>query len=236
MRIVRGIFMGDTEPSGADFPTLGQRRSPFDQGRMERGVLKRDDVGLGVLLTAEYEQLKVEQTQRISTRDNLMYASLAAVAGVFAVAYQAQSIDLILLLPPGCVILGWTYLANDEKISAIGRYIRLDLGPRLSQLVDSPQPIFGWEHAHRSDRRRRSRKICQLGVDLLTFCAPGLIAIGARLMSAGSSITTAVIAAIEMTLVLILGTQITVNADLTRDRSWSAADDDILSGTRHTAR
>lgn len=30
------------------------------------------------------------------------------------------------MLPPVSVILGWTYLVNDEKISAIGRYVRGD--------------------------------------------------------------------------------------------------------------
>jgi hypothetical protein len=185
--------------------------------RTGRGVLKWDDAGVGVLLTAEYEQLKQEQAQRIGTRDNLMYATLVSIAGAVLGAYQAKSPDLLLLLPPGCVILGWTYLINDEKVSAIGRYVRLDLGPRLTKLVDSPQPIFGWETSHRSDPRRRSRKTLQLCADLLTFCVPGLIAILARLMLDNSSILTIVIVIVEMALVLILATQIIVNADLIRD-------------------
>lgn len=199
-------------------------------------MLKWDDVGAGVLLTAEYGQLKEEQAQRIGTRDNLMYATLVSIAGAVAGAYQAQAPDILLLLPPGCAILGWTYLINDEKISAIGRYIRLDLDPRLAKLVDSPQPLFGWEISHRSDPHRRSRKIIQLCTDLLTFCVPGLIAILARLMLADSSILTTVIVTVEITLVLILATQIVVNADLVRDRSWSVSNDDIISGTRDSAR
>jgi hypothetical protein len=199
-------------------------------------VLKWDDAGVGVLLTAEYEQLKEEQAQRIGTRDNLMYATLVSIAGAVVGAYQAKAPDLLLLLPPGCVILGWTYLINDEKVSAIGRYIRLDLGPRLTKLVGSPQPVFGWEVIHRSDRRRRSRKIIQLCADLLTFCAPGLIAILARLMLGEISILTMVIVTVEISLVLILAAQIIVNADLIRDRLWSESDDDILSGTRDPAR
>jgi hypothetical protein len=34
-----------------------------------------------------------------------------------------------------CLILGWTYLVNDEKNSAIGRYIRLTLTDKLGELV-----------------------------------------------------------------------------------------------------
>jgi hypothetical protein len=41
-----------------------------------------DQAGLGALLLQEYEQIKEEQTQRISTRDNLIYAALVSVAGV----------------------------------------------------------------------------------------------------------------------------------------------------------
>jgi hypothetical protein len=203
---------------------------------MERSVLKWDDAGVGVLLAVEYEQLKEEQAQRIGTRDNLMYATLVSIAGVVAGTYQAGAADLLLLLPPGCALLGWTYLVNDEKISAIGRYIRVDLGPRLSALVESAQPVFGWETAHRSDRRRGTRKVIQLGADLLTFCVPGMIAIIARLVLADISILTAVIVTAEFTLVLILAMQIVVNADLTRDRSWSVADDDVPSVTQSADR
>jgi hypothetical protein len=199
-------------------------------------VLKWDDAGEGLPLITEYQQLKIEQAHRIGTRDNLMYATLASIAAVAVGAYQARIADLLLLLPPGCVILGWTYLVNDQKISAIGRYIRLDLGPRVTELVGSKTPVFGWESNHRSDRRRRSRKIIQLGADLMTFCVPGLIAIAARLTIASSSILTMVIVAVEITLVVILGTQIVVNADLARDRPWSAADDDLLPATRDAAR
>jgi hypothetical protein len=191
--------------------------SAFDHGRMERGVRKCDDVGPGVLLTAEYERLKEEQTQRIGTRDNLIYATLASIAAVAVGAYQAGSPDLLLLLAPGCVVLGWTYLVNDEKISAIGRYIRNDLAPRLSALLETAQPLFGWESAHRSDRRRRSRKVIQLGVDLLIFCLPGMIAVVVRLALAEVSLLVAATVVVDLVLVSILTLQIIVHADLRRD-------------------
>jgi hypothetical protein len=177
-----------------------------------------------MLWAQEYERLKEEQAQRIATRDNLMYATLVSIAGVILAIYQTSNADLLLLLPPGCVVLGWTYLANDEKISAIGRYIRTDLEPRLAALLGAQPPVYGWEVAHRSDRRRRSRKVAQLFIDLMTFCLPGIGALIIRSLSPNFRIVTVMIVIAEVLLVLFLAQQILVNADLTRDRSWSATD------------
>ncbi|MDX3753157.1 hypothetical protein [Streptomyces sp. AK08-02] len=127
------------------------------------------DVTLGQLLLAEYSTLKDEQKSRIGFRDNLLYVTLTVVAAVIAAAAQAGQPVMLLALPPVCVVLGWTYLINDEKISAIGAYVRGELGPRLAQ-VAQVEGAFGWESAHRSDARRRSRKAVQLAVDLLAFC------------------------------------------------------------------
>jgi hypothetical protein len=88
-------------------------------------------------------------------------------------------VDLLLLLPLICLVLGWTYLTNDEKISAIGRYTRTELGPRLTTLSAAATPVFGWEEYHRSDRLRASRKLVQTMVDLTAYIAVpavGLIA------------------------------------------------------------
>jgi hypothetical protein len=183
------------------------------------GGLRWDNVSLGMLWSQEYERLKEEQAQRIGTRDNLMYATLVSIAGVILAFYQSRNPDLLLLLPPGCVVLGWTYLVNDEKISAIGRYIRTDLGPRLATLLDSAQPVYGWESAHRSDRRRRVRKVTQLFIDLMTFCLPGAAAIVTRCLITSLSPFGVVIAIAEGLVVLVLAHQIMTNADLTRDQA-----------------
>ncbi|MGW1719156.1 hypothetical protein [Streptomyces sp. NPDC002156] len=129
-------------------------------------------VTLGQLLLAEYTVLKDEQKTRIGFRDNLLYVTLTVVAAVLAATAQAEQPVMLLALPPVCVVLGWTYLINDQKISAIGWYVREELGPRLGLLAQltSEQRAFGWESAHRSDARRRSRKAVQLAVDLLAFC------------------------------------------------------------------
>ncbi|MEU6252622.1 hypothetical protein [Streptomyces sp. NPDC047043] len=135
-----------------------------------------EDVTLGRLLLTEYQSIKEEQKARIGFRDNLLYVTLTVVAVVVAAAAQAKQTAMLLALPPVCVVLGWTYLVNDEKITAIGRYIRNDLGPRLAQLA-YVEKTFGWEFTNREDPGRRFRKIIQCVVDLLAFCVVPLSAL-----------------------------------------------------------
>ncbi|MFI6015024.1 hypothetical protein ACIBAG_40710 [Streptomyces sp. NPDC051243] len=141
--------------------------------------MPEQDVTVGQLLLAEYQSVKDEQKARIGFRDNLLYVTLAVVAAVIAAAAQAKQASMLLALPPVCVVLGWTYLVNDEKISAIGRYVREDLGPRLAALAEPGGGFqaFGWETAHRGDARRRARKAVQTVVDLTAFCAVPLAAL-----------------------------------------------------------
>jgi len=137
------------------------------------------DVTVGQLLLTEYQSVKDEQKARIGFRDNLLYVTLAVVAAVIAAAAQAKQPSMLLALPPVCLVLGWTYLVNDEKISAIGLYVRDDLGPRLAALAAHADGFttFGWEAYHRTDTRRRSRKAIQTVIDLTAFCAVPLAAL-----------------------------------------------------------
>jgi hypothetical protein len=145
----------------------------------EGNRVPEQDVTVGQLLLAEYQSVKDEQKARIGFRDNLLYVTLAAVAAVIAAAAQAEQASMLLALPPVCVVLGWTYLVNDEKISAIGTYVREDLGPRLATLAapEGDFRAFGWETAHRGDARRGARKVIQCAVDLTAFCAVPLAAL-----------------------------------------------------------
>lgn len=128
-----------------------------------------DEITPGQALLAEFDQLKGEQRARIHFRDSLMYTTLAAMAAVIAAALQAHNNLMFLLLPPVTVVLGWKYVSNDDKITAIGRYIQAQLAPRLTALVH--QPVFVWESARaRGSRDRLARKVMQILVDLLTFC------------------------------------------------------------------
>ncbi|MEV1069331.1 hypothetical protein [Streptomyces sp. NPDC050263] len=138
--------------------------------------MAEQDVSAGQLLLAEYQSVKDEQKARIGFRDNLLYVTLAVVAAVIAAAAQAEQTSMLLALPPVCVVLGWTYLVNDEKISAVGRYVRAELGPRLAELTGA-DVAFRWEYYHRGDAGRMTRKVVQCVVDLLAFCVVPLAAL-----------------------------------------------------------
>ncbi|MBH5335156.1 hypothetical protein IHE55_10245 [Streptomyces pactum] len=132
-------------------------------------VNSTDDVTESKILLAEYACLKEEQKTRIGFRDNLLYFTLAAATAVVAVAVQSGQSRVLLSIPAICLILGWTYLVNDEKISAIGCYVRDQLGPRLGELASAQDTVFGWEVYHRNVAGRSTRKRLQTAVDLFTY-------------------------------------------------------------------
>jgi hypothetical protein len=126
------------------------------------------------------------------------------------------------------LVLGWTYLANDEKLSAIGRYIRIPLRTGIDpncpplQSPDSVRGIFGSEFAHRDDDRRQRRKIEQLIVDEVSFPGSGIAAISSFLaLTPRLGWLTGPVAVIEALLLLILAVEIFVYAD--RQRGGSKA-------------
>ncbi|MGK7930271.1 MAG: hypothetical protein AB4041_02400 [Microcystaceae cyanobacterium] len=153
----------------------------------------------------EYNQLKTEQTARIGFRDNLLYVTLAAQGAIFSfifLHYSTNSFGFypLLLIPFICLILGWAYLINDDKISEIGRYLRTELSEKIIdctqfQLSEQLQTTikenlktldnrdlskieivaaFGWEVFHRSDQRRQRRKIQNFFIDEFTFVISGI--------------------------------------------------------------
>lgn len=128
-----------------------------------------DDVTESKILLTEYDRLKEEQKTRIGFRDNLLYFTLAAATAVVAVTVQSGQSRLLLSVPAICLILGWTYLVNDEKISEIGYYVRDHLGPRLGDLASAHSAVFGWEVYHRNVAGRTMRKRLQTAADLFTY-------------------------------------------------------------------
>ncbi|WP_031101861.1 MULTISPECIES: hypothetical protein [unclassified Streptomyces] len=164
------------------------------------------DVTVGQLLLTEYQTVKDEQKTRIGFRDNLLYVTLTVVAAVIAAAAQAEQTVMLLALPPVCVVLGWTYLVNDQKISAIGAYVRGELGPRLAALAQAEGgEVFRWEAAHRGDARRVSRKVTQCVVDLLAFCVVPLSALVVYWAGGDASAGLVVVSVLEAVAVVGLG-------------------------------
>lgn len=168
----------------------------------------------------EYEKCKAEQIARIAFRDNLVYVTLAAYGAVIAFAVRDNHLAL-LILPWVSIVLGWGYLVNDEKVSGIGRYVRIELTNRVAALcnVTKPEELFGWEIAHRSDLRRKRRKLEQLAVDMITFVLSGFAALAAFwVLDPGSQYLLKAVVIVEALLLLFLGIEIIVYADLKSGR------------------
>ena len=132
----------------------------------------------------EYSALKEEQKSRIGFRDNLLYVNLAAVGAIFSFALnKPENKYALLVLPLVSLILGWTYLVNDQKISAIGQYIEEKLSQRVNYELNSPtspiEEVFGWEEYHKTNDlfARRFRKIQQWLIDEITFVGSGILAL-----------------------------------------------------------
>ncbi|MDI1444514.1 hypothetical protein [Polyangium sp. 6x1] len=152
---------------------------------------KEEDVAseqeLEVLL-GEYGALKSEQSARIGFRDNLLYVTVGAVGAVTSVALGGfgggggPMYAAFLVVPWVTAILGWTYLVNDQKITAIRMYVEDELGKRVKLRARARQALFGWEGFHRRDGRRKLRKWIQLVIDLLTFVLSGMTAIAAYML------------------------------------------------------
>ncbi|MFB6887724.1 hypothetical protein ACFCX4_00200 [Kitasatospora sp. NPDC056327] len=175
-----------------------------------------DDITVGKLLLAEYERVKEEQKTRIGFRDNLLYVTLAAMVTVLIGAAQTRQPALLLTLPAATSILGWTYLTNDQKISAIGLYVRTDLGPRLAALAGEPESLFDWESAHRSDGCRRQRKIIQCAVDLIAFAAVPMAVLTAFWVYGAGAALPSILSVLEALAVIVLAAQIVQYADVAR--------------------
>ncbi|MCK2237403.1 MULTISPECIES: hypothetical protein [unclassified Crossiella] len=167
------------------------------------------------VLLAEYDALKAEQTSRIVLRDRLMYAALAALIATLALVVQpAGRPHLLLLLPLVCVVLGWTYLANDEKISAIGRYLRRHLAPALVAPDGRSGGVLAWESVHRCGPLRRLDKFTQLAVDLLMFVVPSLLSTALYWAAEDVRADLLAVSIIEALVTLVFATRVVAAADL----------------------
>ncbi|MFF5082502.1 hypothetical protein ACFY36_36115 [Actinoplanes sp. NPDC000266] len=166
------------------------------------------------VLRDELKFLKDEQRDRIRARDNLVYSLIVAIAAV-AGGTKFGGPAVALILPPVALALGWTYLVNDHKVSAIGRYLRTDLGPRLSALVGAD--VLRWENIHRHDHRRCQRKSIQLAVDLTVFIVPAATGLVWYWASGPANAVLVSASALEAATVLIAIWQMAANAEIKAD-------------------
>jgi len=192
-----------------------------EQGYSADAVMSDKDLVLEIFFK-EYDKLKSEQAQRIGFRDNLLYVTLGLFGTVVSFAVSNPSnYYAFLVIPWVCLILGWTYLVNDEKISAIGRYIRYKLVDKVREHTGYTElePLFGWEIAHRDDKHRKRRKIQQLIVDEITFVFSGMIALIAFWFSVPQPpLAVTILSWVEFLLLIVLGVETVICADLAKGR------------------
>ncbi len=144
-----------------------------------------------------------------------MTLALYGTVFAFTLGNEANPYPL-LVLPWVSLVLGWTYLVNDQKIAAISQYIRYTLIEKISELTGEAdeggevvESIFGWEIAHRSDKNRKRRKIEQLIVDEIAFVASGIVALVAFwYLMAPIPWEAQILGWIELVLLVILGVEI----------------------------
>lgn len=172
------------------------------------------DWRLADVLALEYGHLKEEQRARIATRDSLVYTTLAAQALLAGTALTSGRPEVLLLIPFVCVVLGWTRMLNDQKITHIRRYIDGSLRPQLQARLEGT--VLGWELAHRTGTQYRIQKAGQLLVDLLLYGASSLAASVVAVGSSDSPAIVVAVAAAECVLGATLGLLLIRAADLPR--------------------
>lgn len=149
------------------------------------------------IVLMEYDKLKDESTERIKQRDNFIYLNLVSIGLVVSFAATKDSAQPIgfLAIPWISIGFGWLYLMNDEKVSALARYTKFNLRPRL---LDIDPDAFGWEVRPKRittlttpkpagtdgktpmlSRLANVPKTGQLLIDLLMFVTPVPVALAA---------------------------------------------------------
>lgn len=104
---------------------------------------------VGDVHVVELQLLKAEQNSRISTRDNLIFAALTAIAVVGWAALTINQWDLLLAGGGGVLQIGWVFFANDRKIAWTRSYVKGRLRDNLARATSpgaiQPADLLGWE-------------------------------------------------------------------------------------------
>ncbi|OJF79860.1 hypothetical protein NS14008_12475 [Nocardia seriolae] len=115
-------------------------------------------------MTDEHPTLKSEQLERIKLRDTFLNLNIVALGVVTAVGLPGQRGGVWLIVPWITTILGWAYLSNDDKVSAIARHLRLQV---------SPIDVSGsWETSRKGLLPLRIRWFADVITFTLSFIAP----------------------------------------------------------------
>ena len=116
---------------------------------------------------SEYAALKTEQLERIKQRDTFLNLAIVAVGLAAGFSSQADVPSIAWLsIPWVSMILGWAYLSNDDKVSAIGWYLRET--EIKAERVETPT----WETSAKGYLPPTLRTIADAMVFLIAFVFP----------------------------------------------------------------
>jgi hypothetical protein len=121
-------------------------------------------------MTDERAMLKTEQLERIKQRDTFLNLNIVALGVVTAIAVQGQKQAAAWLVVPWLTaIMGWAYLSNDDKVTAIARH--------LKATRDTQAAALSWEAGQKGLLPSWVRRLAEVVVFLLSFVLPTPVAI-----------------------------------------------------------
>jgi hypothetical protein len=131
-------------------------------------------------LNEGFDFLKGEQLERIKQRDAFLNLNIVAVGIVAAIATEGPTRAAAwLAIPWVTVLLGWAYLSNDDKVTAISQHMRAALDPS--------SPLLAWESGPKGFLAPKLRRSAENVVFIVSFIAPTPVAIALYLSSQPSS-------------------------------------------------
>lgn len=120
-------------------------------------------------ISDEYASMKQEQLERIKQRDTFLHLNIVAIAVNSAIAVQGAEQALAwLVLSWISLILGWTYLSNDDKVSALALHLK-----DLQHAGIAPR----WESGNKGLIPRRVRRVADAIVFTAAFLLPTIVGI-----------------------------------------------------------
>ena len=116
-------------------------------------------------MTDEGPALRAEQLERIKQRDGFLNLNVVAVGTVGAISLSSPGrLPAILLIPWATAILGWAYVANDDKVTALGRH--------LYGVLPTHQQTQSWDAGNKGYLPAAVRRSAEVIVFFLSFVVP----------------------------------------------------------------
>jgi hypothetical protein len=148
----------------------------------------------------ELASLKAEQLERIKQRDGFLNLNIVAVGVITAIAVQGQrQAAAWLVVPWVTVILGWAYLSNDDKVTAIARHVTAGLAPAAA--------VRSWETGAKGLLPPAVRRVADGVVFVLSFVIPTPVAVAMYAVARSGTRTWAphVVAILTVEVILAAG-------------------------------